>query len=286
MTFGSAIAFYNGEQYQENLLDDKYAKDEDVNPFSTMTYLRFSPDGLTYFSNNNENTEFLYFYHGIDGAISEDIPNNADHIYMTYERDSDGLTMYVTVDEGLGTHFNTSTNLVGQEAINILLNLDGQNLTAWALYKKNVPCYDLNIRIYGDGSVIYTKSNDFAGQSSNQMWWSDKRHNNGVASNFTLDGRDIPAENLVIDNGEGYKTYTLKFTYAQLLALGGAPEDTVLDATSEIGTCLFEVSETSKTTVRFYTSSGNAWLFQNRTLTKTLAAFSAQSNYVSLVKNK
>ena len=241
---------------------------------------------MTKIRNNNQNTEFLYFYHAIDGAISEDIPNNADHIYMTYERDATGLKMYVTVDEGLGTHFNTSTNLVGQEAINILLNLDGVNGSAWALYVKNKVCYDLNIRIYGDGSVIYTKSADFSGQSSNQMWWSDKRHNNGTAKNFTLDGKDLPEENYEVENGQGYKIYTLKFTYAQLLALGGAPAETIMDVDSEIGTCLYEISETSKTTVRFYTSSGDAWLFQNRTLTKTLGAFSGQTNYVSLTKNR
>ena len=284
-TFGAAIAFYNGEQYQENLLDDSIAKDEDVDPFSTMTYLRFSSDGKVYFSNNNQNTDFLYFYHAIDGAVSEDIPNNADHIYMTYDRDDDGLKMYITVDEGLGNHFNTSTNLVGQEAINVLISLDEYVGTAWALYKKGQTCYDLNLRIYGDGQIVYTKSADFAGQSANQMWWSDKRHNNGTAKNFTLDGKDLPIENYEVEDGQGYKIYTFKFTYAQLLALGGAPDGTTLDDTSNIGACIYEVSETSKTTVRFYTSSGDAWLFKNRELVRTLGAFSGQSTYVSLDKN-
>ena len=285
-TFGAAIAFYNGSFYEENLVDATYAKDEEIDPFSTMTYLRFSSDGNTYFSNNNENTNFLYFYHAIDGAFSEDIPNNADHIYMTYERDDNGLSMFVTVDEGLGNHFNTSTNLVGQEAVNILLNIDGVDLTNWALFKQGSTCYDLNIRIYGDGSVVYTKSSDFAGQSSNQMWWSDKRHNNGAAKNFTLDAKDLPSNNVEVEDGVTYKTYTLKFTYAELLELGGAPESAVLNKYSPISTCLYEVSETSKTTIRFYTSSGDAWVFKNRELNKTIGVFSSQSQYVSLEKNK
>ena len=285
-TFGSAIAFYNGEEYQENLLDSTYAIDEEVDPFSTMTYLRFAADGKVYFSNNNQNTDFLYFYHAIDGAVSEDIPNNADHIYMTYERSSTGLKIFVTVDEGLGNHFNTSTNLVGQEAVNILLNLDGVDLSAWALYKAGSTCYDINLRIYGDGSVCYTNSAQFAGQASNQMWWSDKAHNNGVAKNFTLVSHTLPEENYEVEEGQGYKTYVFNFTYADLLEFGGAPSGTTMDDTSPIGTELYEISETSKTTVRFYTSSGDGWLFKNRELSKTMGAFSGQSGYVPLEKNK
>jgi hypothetical protein len=118
------------------------------------------------------------------------------------------------------------------------------------------------------------------------MWWSDSAHNNGVAKNFTLVTHELPIANYEVEEGQGFKTYALKFTYEELLEFGGAPDGASLDKDSPIGTTLFEISETSKTTVRFYTSSGDGWLFKNRELNKTMGAFSAQSGYVSLAKNK
>ena len=284
-TFGAAFDFFDGSSRQNSYVSSTIVKDEEIDPLSTMTYLRFSSDGTAYFSNNNDNTSFLYYYHGVDGAVSEDIPNNADRIYMTYERNDEKLVMYVIVNDTFGTHFNTSYNLAGSEAINIFLNLDSYNGTAWALYNKSYQCYDVNLRIYSDDTICYINSNDLRSQSANQMWWSDYNHNNGVAKNFTLVSKQLPSTSYEIQKNNGYTLYTLTFTYDDLLNFGGAPEGISLSGTSNISTLIYEVSETSKTTIRFYTSSGNAWVFKNKDLVKTIGAFSSQNNYVSLVKN-
>ena len=252
---------------------------------STATYLRFDHTGGVYFAQNNLPQDFLYYYHGVDGASVEDIPNNADRIYMTYERDTDGLEMTVSVAGNFGTHFNTSYNIAGAEAVNVLFNIDGVNSTAWALHTNGYTCYDINLRIYSDDTICFINSSDTKTKDDNQMWWSDAAHNNGVAKNFTLNARPLPQVNYEVTKYPGFSVYKLKFTYSDLLTIGGAPGTAELNGDSEIGTCLFEVSETSKTTIRFYTSSGDAWLFKNKSLTQTLGAFSAQANFVSLPKN-
>lgn len=284
--FGAACEFYNGSELQDSYTNKDIAKDGEIDASYTATYLRFAANNKVYFSNNNTDTDFLYYYHGVDGATSEDIPNNADRVYMDYDRDDNGITMRVTVSNGFGNHFNTSTGLAGAEAINILMNLDGVNGTAWALYKNGSVCYDINLRIYGDDTICFINSNDVRGQSANQMWWSDYAHNNGVAKNFTLNSKTLDQSKYEIDTTSGCKTYVLNLSYADLLAYGEAPSGTTLNRSSSISTCLFEVSETSKTTVRFYTSSGDAWLFKNKQLSTTLGAFSTQANYVNLPANK
>lgn len=283
--FGAAVDFFDGENYQENYIGTSFAKDGEIETASTATYLRFDNSGAVYFSNNNLEQDFLYYYHGVDGAANEDIPNNADRIYMTYERDNDGVEMDIVVSGDFGTHFNTNTNIAGPEAINVLFNIDGVNGTAWALYTKDKICYDINLRIYSDDTLVYINSTDVKAKGSDQMWWSDAGHNNGVAKNFTLNARAVPSANYVIEKHPGYSVYKLIFTYADLLALGGAPSGAVLDGDSEIGACLFEVSETSKTTIRFYTNSGDAWVYKNKALLKTIGAFSVQTNYASIEKN-
>ena len=284
--FGAACEFFNSEEIQNSYTKDDIAKDGIIDASSTATYLRFSPDGKVFFSNNNTNTNFLYYYHGIDGATSEDIPNNADRIYAEYERDVNGLVMRITVSNGFGTHFNTQYGLAGPEAINLLLNIDGVNSTGWALYTKNKVCYDINFRIYSDDTICYVNSTDLSIQLKDQMWWSDAKHNNGVAKNFTLNSKLLNNDKYEIDSSNGSKTYVIRLSYADLLSYGNAPSGVTLNQESPISTCLFEVSETSKTTIRFYTSSGDAWLFKNRQLSKTIGAFSSQANYVDLPVNK
>ena len=287
-TIGVAFDFYNGQSHQESSIDDSVIVDKEIDPFSTATYLRFDGYGKAFFSNSNANTSFLYYYHAIDGSISEDIPNNADRIYMSYERNNDGLTLKVMVNNTFGTHFNTSYGLTGAEAINLILDLDEYRGASWALFNTKKPddsYYDINFRIYSDDTICYINSNDVRNQASNQMWWSDKNHNNGVAKNFTLTSKSVPTEKYTVEQKSGYKLYTLTLSYSDLKQFSSAPETVTFDGTSRITACMFEVSETSKTTIRFYTNAGDGWVFNNKALSKSITgSFANQSTYISLPK--
>ena len=281
-TIGAAVSFFDGVYEQKSAIGDAVAPDGEIACESTATYLRFDAQGNAHFGNKNQASDLLYYYHGIDGATSEDIPNNADRVYMTYSRNSQGISMDVTVDGDFSTHFNTSTNIAGIEAINLVLNIDGINGTAWLLAPKNEVTYDINLRLYSDNSVVYVNSSDVKGNAKDQLWWSDAAHNNGVAKNFTLNARPVPETDWTVDMHKGFRTFHLNFTYEELLRMGGAPEGATMDVSSPIGACAFEVSETSKTTVRFYTNSGDAWIFRGNSNRKEIGSFANQSNYVSL----
>ena len=190
--------------------------------------------------------------------------------------------MDVVVDGDFSTHFNTSTGISGIEAINLLLNIDGVDGTAWLLAPKDKVTYDINLRLYSDNTVCYVNSSDVKGNARDQMWWSDAAHNNGVAKNFTLNARPAPENTWSVDVREGYRAFHLHFTYAELLAMGGAPQEAVLDAESSIGALAFEVSETSKTTIRFYTNSGDAWIFNGLSNRREIGNFANQASYVSI----
>ena len=281
-TIGAAISFFDGESEQKNAIGDAVAPDGEISPQSTATYIRFDGQGKAFFGNRNASPGFLYYYHGIDGATSEDIPNNADRVYLTYSRDEEGIAMDVVVDGDFSTHFNTSTGISGIEAINLLLNIDGVDGTAWLLAPKDKVTYDINLRLYSDNTVCYVNSSDVKGNARDQMWWSDAAHNNGVAKNFTLNARPTPENTWSVDVREGYRAFHLHFTYAELLAMGGAPQEAVLDAESSIGALAFEVSETSKTTIRFYTNSGDAWIFNGLSNRREIGNFANQTSYVSI----
>ena len=284
-TFGIASSFYNGESYQQSYVDKNIAKDGQIDYSSTASYLRFAKNNEVYFAPNNLDNKFLYYYHAVSGSSDEDIPNNADRIYLNYERNNKGLTLEVTVDDGFGMHFNPAY-LSGMEAINIILNLDGVDLNSWALYKSGSACYDVNLRIYSDNNVCYINSSDVASKASNQLWWSDKSHNNGVAKNFTLSSAQLEEDKYEVIYGRGCRIYKLHFTYEDLLRMGNAPEGTVLNENSPISFGAYEISETSKTTVRFYTSSGDSWVYLNRAIMNKTVNYASQSTYVSLTKNK
>lgn len=285
-TFGAAINFYDGENYQGNYIGTSVAKDGELDPLSTATYLRFDNKGTVYFANNNVNTNLLYYYHAVDGPVNEDIPNNADRVYMTYTRDETGLEMDVIVSGNFSKHFNTSTSITGVEAINLILNLDGVDCSNWLLNNKNNICYDINFRIYSDDTICYINSTDVKTKGTDQLWWSDANHNNTVAKNFTLQSHQVSESNYEIEKYAGYSVYKLRFTYEELLTLGDAPNSATLDKDSPISALLFEVSETSKTTIRFYTTTGGAWVFENKKIKQTIGVLSAQSSYVALAKNK
>lgn len=279
--FGAASRFYNGEEYQDSVIDRNIARDGEIDFASTATYIRFDEEGNAFFGDCNRKRDNLYYYHAIDGVESEAIPTNADHIYMTYDRDEEGIDMDIRVDDGFSTHFNPAY-LTGDEAINVVLNIDGVNLTAWALYKAGFNCFDINLRIYSDDTICYVNSTDLSVQAANQLWWSDKAHNNGTAKNFTLESHLIDEDHYEIDYEPGYRTYHLHFSYADLCQIGGAKANTVLDKESPISASVFEISETSKTTVRFYTSSGDAWIFQNGDYVSKNINYSSQSTYLAL----
>ena len=279
--FGAAANFFNGEYDQESDIDKNIIKDGNIDFYSTATYLRFDGKGNPYFARNNLQNKFLYYYHGVDGAIDEDIPNNADRIYATYNRTNSELELEITVDSGFGMHFNPRY-LTGAEAINVVLNLDNQNLTSWALYKDGVDCYDINFRIYSDNTICYANSSNFRFQNSNQMWWSDKSHNNGTAKNFIIDAPKLDSDYYEVDAENGYTVYRLHFTYDALKSLGGAPSSIFFNQNSAISMMMYEISESSKTTVRFYTSSGDGWIYEDNVYSKQVGAFSNQSNYVAL----
>ena len=278
-TFGAAFDYFNGIERQVSTSGNNIIVDEEIDPLSTATYLRIAGDGKCFFSNTNSNTEFLYYYHAIDGAINEDIPNNADRIYLSYDRDETGLILKVMVN-----------GIEGIEGINLLLNLDSYFGTGWNLYDPNDTSgtksyYDINFRIYSDDTICYINSNDVRNKAKDQMWWSDKAHNNGVAANFTLTSKTLGSENYTIEQESGYKVYTLLLSYDLLKQCGGAPDSVLFDEESNISACIYEVSETSKTTIRFYTSSGNGWVFEDMKLSKVFSGtFSSQKNYISLPK--
>lgn len=284
-TIGIASAFYNGQKYQDSSIDRTIAKDGEIALDSTATYLRFG-SGEVRFGPNNLDHDFLYYYHGVDGSVDEDIPNNADRVYLSYDRDNNGLSLHVMIDDGFGTHFNPAY-LTGIEALNLVLNLDNVNLSSWALYKENSTCYDVNLRIYSDDDICYINSTDVMNQQSNQLWWSDRKHSNGVAKNFTLDSHPLSEGRFIIDRENGYRVYHLYFTYAELLRMGNAPEGVKLTGNSPISIGVFELSETSKTTVRFYTTgSGNSWIYSNGVYINKDVTYSGQSTYISLGRNR
>ena len=279
--YGLAAAFFDGAKYQESVANKEIVKDEYIDFYSTATYMRFDKSGNPYFAPNNKENDFLYFYHAVDGALEEDIPNNADLVYATYTRDNDGLNIEVTVSSGFDMHFNPRY-LTGLEAINVILNLDGNNLDAWRMYKDGLDCYDINFRIYSDNTICYANSYDFKSQGSNQLWWSDKSHNNGTAKNFIIDAQKLDSKNYEAINEKGCFVYKLHFTYEELAIIAGAPNNVTLSKSSPISMLVYEVSETSKTTIRFYTSSGDGWIYKNNKFVKTVGTFSNQANYISL----
>ena len=279
--FGVAATYYDGKNYQESTADKTIAKDGDIDFTSTATYLRFASDGSVYFANNNLDDTFLYYYHAVDGASDEAIPENADRIYVDYKRNETGLKFDIAVDNGFGNHFNPKY-LSGYEAINLVLNLDGINQKSWALFDGTHDCYDLNLRIYGDDSICYINSSDVAGQPANQLWWSDQKHNNGTAKNFTLQSRLLSQDCYEIENKPGYKVYHLDLSYAYLKSISGAPENVELTISSPISMGLFELSETSRTTVRFYTNSGDSWIYKNHVLQKKTITYSGQNTFYTL----
>lgn len=277
-TVGLSYRFFNETDYNyaaSNTADKK------VNALATATYLRLNKLNESYLSHDNSDSNYYYYYYGISGETSENIPNNADRMYLTYERTSTGIQMNVEVENTLGQHTNTSTKLSGDEFVNLVLDLDSFCGPNWAIYNSAYSCNDINIRIYGNGDICYTKSEQYKNQASNQLWWSDKAHNNGTALKFVLESTPVDDANVTVTEGRGSTIYTFNFSYEKLEEMSGAKVGSITKD-SKISFMMWEGSETSKTTVRFYTTQNSGWVIKNNSIITTVSTFGDQSKYIKM----
>ncbi len=277
---GVAYAFWNGSAYDG--IGCSLRGDGTLDASSTADYLRLSAQGEVFISYTNSGDGTFFYYNAatttLAAAVNGGVADNADKIYATYERSASGLTLTFMVEDTLGTHANTATGIAGAEAVNIVLDLDGWRGTGWNLYTGSTNCYDLNLRIYADG-VRYVNSSAFSAQASNQLYWSDLSHNNGVASNFILDASDLPENICTVTPGRGYDTYTFTFTWEQLSQLCGG----TVSAATTVRMGFWEVSETSVTTILMYSSNSTQnWAYTNGVQSGSITDVASQSRYYVL----
>ncbi len=278
-TVGLAYKYFNSEAYE--LTNTSDSPDNTINADSTALYARFDKDGKCFFALNNDanpNEEVMYI-NSIAGASNEAIPENGDHFFITYTKNSTGVKISFVVDDGFGTHINPAYSLTGLEALNMIIGIDDNAMTAWKM-NVNSNCYDINLRLYSDGTACYTRANDFTVNSANQLWWSHRPHNNGVAQNLTLDAHDVNSSKYSCEAFNGGKKYTFSFTYQDLLEMGGAPSSATLNSSKNITFGAWECSETSKTTIRFYsTGEKSRFILKDNIVTCLDTPLSSQANH-------
>ncbi|MCQ2742552.1 MAG: carboxypeptidase regulatory-like domain-containing protein [Bacilli bacterium] len=279
-TVGIAGRFHNGKTYEATT--STLAPEGKLSISHTAAYPRLDKDGKVFFaySNDFDTSKETMYIHALSGAEAEAIPENADTFFLTYGKTATGLEMEIVVDEGFSYHTNAQYKIRGIEALNVVLNLDDLNQASWAMFQKGAfdTSYDLNFRIYSDDTICYRASHDFEEGAANQLWWSDHAHNNGTSK--YVETKKLSEDYYQVEKIPGATRYTLKFSYDDLLRLSDATTGKTISQSKNITFAAWEVSETSKTTIRFYaTSDRRCFILKDKEVTTVSTALGDQKNY-------